>query len=161
MSKVLPFPWKRRGGGGILLITVTMFLCQKTLSNLSTGCWTRGDFLGCWWSRWPLTGSGAGMGNETRAGFIKDEKGSSNDGLNSFFPFFFFHGPICGLRLCAAHSHWQTSMETLLFLFPQFNYMAPKEEAYFRMFAVEDLQSRAMKDDSGRLVSELDSFSVI
>ncbi|XP_032422340.1 regulator of G-protein signaling 18 [Xiphophorus hellerii] len=41
-------------------------------------------------------------------------------------------------------------METLLFLFPQFNYMAPKEEAYFRMFAVQDLQSRAMKDDSGR-----------
>ncbi|KAF7223437.1 regulator of G-protein signaling 18 [Nothobranchius furzeri] len=41
-------------------------------------------------------------------------------------------------------------METLLFLFPQFNYMAPKEEAYFKMFAVEGLQTAAMKDDSSR-----------
>ncbi|KAK5614573.1 hypothetical protein CRENBAI_018527 [Crenichthys baileyi] len=41
-------------------------------------------------------------------------------------------------------------METLLFLFPQFNYMAPKEEAYFKMFAVEDFQSPAMKEDSSR-----------
>ncbi|XP_061588891.1 regulator of G-protein signaling 18 [Cololabis saira] len=39
-------------------------------------------------------------------------------------------------------------METLLFLFPQFNYMAPKEEAYFKMFGPEDLQAAKMKDDS-------------
>lgn len=37
--------------------------------------------------------------------------------------------------------------------------MAPKEEAYFKMFAVDDLQSPAMKDDSSRLVSKLHSFS--
>lgn len=48
----------------------------------------------------------------------------------------------------------QNSMETLLFLFPQFNYMASKEEAYFKMFAVEDLQTPAMKDNNSRLVSE-------
>ncbi|KAM9322120.1 regulator of G-protein signaling 18 [Pholidichthys leucotaenia] len=41
-------------------------------------------------------------------------------------------------------------METLLFLFPQFNYMAPKEEAYFKMLGPEDLQAPAMKDGSSR-----------
>ncbi|XP_037537530.1 regulator of G-protein signaling 18 [Nematolebias whitei] len=41
-------------------------------------------------------------------------------------------------------------METLLFLFPQFNYMAPKEEAYFKMFAVGNLQTPAMKENSSR-----------
>lgn len=42
-------------------------------------------------------------------------------------------------------------MEALLFLFPQFNYMAPKEEAYFKMLAPDDLQSPKMKEDSSRL----------
>ena len=44
------------------------------------------------------------------------------------------------------------SMETLLFLFPQFNYMARKEEAYFKMLSPEHLQAPKMKDDSSRLV---------
>lgn len=44
------------------------------------------------------------------------------------------------------------SMETLLFLFPQFNYMAQKEEAYFKMLVPEDLQTAKMKDDSSGLV---------
>ncbi|XP_060940316.1 regulator of G-protein signaling 18 [Limanda limanda] len=39
-------------------------------------------------------------------------------------------------------------METLLLLFPQFNYMAPKEEAYFKMLSPEHLQAPKMKDDS-------------
>lgn len=43
-------------------------------------------------------------------------------------------------------------METLLFLFPQFNYMAQKEEAYFKMLGPEDLQASKMKDDSSGLV---------
>ncbi|XP_004079135.2 regulator of G-protein signaling 21 [Oryzias latipes] len=41
-------------------------------------------------------------------------------------------------------------METLLFLFPQFTYMAPKEEAYFKMLGAEDAQAAKMKDDSSR-----------
>ncbi|KAM6989784.1 regulator of G-protein signaling 18 [Tautogolabrus adspersus] len=41
-------------------------------------------------------------------------------------------------------------METLLFLFPQFNYMAPKEEAGFKMLCQEDLQAPKMKDDTSR-----------
>ncbi|XP_049454246.1 regulator of G-protein signaling 18 [Epinephelus fuscoguttatus] len=41
-------------------------------------------------------------------------------------------------------------METLLFLFPQFNYMAPKEEAYFKMLGPEDLHAPKMKDDTSR-----------
>uniref|UniRef100_A0A8C7XK38 Regulator of G protein signaling 18 n=1 Tax=Oryzias sinensis TaxID=183150 RepID=A0A8C7XK38_9TELE len=41
-------------------------------------------------------------------------------------------------------------METLLFLFPQFTYMAPKEEAYFKMLGAEDVQAAKMKDDSSR-----------
>lgn len=45
-------------------------------------------------------------------------------------------------------------MEALLFLFPQFNYMAPKEEAYFKILSPEDLQAPTMKDDSSRLVCE-------
>ncbi|KAM7401059.1 hypothetical protein PAMA_005316 [Pampus argenteus] len=44
----------------------------------------------------------------------------------------------------------QNSMETLLFLFPQFNYMAPKEEAYFKMLGREELQTSKMKDDTSR-----------
>ncbi|XP_034039694.1 regulator of G-protein signaling 18 [Thalassophryne amazonica] len=39
-------------------------------------------------------------------------------------------------------------METLLFLFPQFNYLAPKEEAYFKMLGPDDLQTPKMKDNS-------------
>ncbi|XP_055359859.1 regulator of G-protein signaling 18 [Betta splendens] len=39
-------------------------------------------------------------------------------------------------------------MEMLLFLFPQFNYMAPKEEAHFKMLGPEDLQAPKMKDGS-------------
>uniref|UniRef100_A0A667YCD9 Regulator of G protein signaling 18 n=1 Tax=Myripristis murdjan TaxID=586833 RepID=A0A667YCD9_9TELE len=42
-------------------------------------------------------------------------------------------------------------METLLFLFPQFNFLAPKEEAYFKMLGPEDLQTPRMKDDTTRL----------
>ncbi|XP_071773757.1 regulator of G-protein signaling 18 [Centroberyx gerrardi] len=42
-------------------------------------------------------------------------------------------------------------METLLFLFPQFNFLAPKEEAYFKMLGPEDLQTARMKDDTTRL----------
>ncbi|XP_037315305.1 regulator of G-protein signaling 18 [Pungitius pungitius] len=41
-------------------------------------------------------------------------------------------------------------MEALLFLFPQFNYMAPKEEVYFKILGPEDLQAPTMKDDSSR-----------
>ncbi|KAJ4937010.1 hypothetical protein JOQ06_001594 [Pogonophryne albipinna] len=41
-------------------------------------------------------------------------------------------------------------METLLFLFPQFNYMAPKEEAYFKMFGPQHSQAPKMKDDFSR-----------
>lgn len=43
-------------------------------------------------------------------------------------------------------------METLLFLFPQFNYMAQKEEAYFKMLVPEDSQAAKMKDDSSGFV---------
>ncbi|KAM4604962.1 regulator of G-protein signaling 18 [Polymixia lowei] len=42
-------------------------------------------------------------------------------------------------------------MEMLIFLFPQFNFFAPKEEAYFRMLVPEDLQKPRMKDDTTRL----------
>ncbi|XP_076001023.1 regulator of G-protein signaling 18 [Genypterus blacodes] len=42
-------------------------------------------------------------------------------------------------------------METLLFLFPQFNFLAPKEEAYFNMLGTERLQAPTMKDDTTRL----------
>ncbi|KAM3866019.1 regulator of G-protein signaling 18 [Diretmus argenteus] len=42
-------------------------------------------------------------------------------------------------------------METLLFLFPQFNFLATKEEAYFKMLCPEDLQTPRMKDDTARL----------
>lgn len=73
--------------------------------------------------------------------------GLSSHGLNSFSK--------CYLWPAASHTrHWENSMETLLFLFPQFNYMAPKEEAYFKMFAVGDLQTSAMKKNSSRLVYE-------
>ncbi|XP_068605396.1 regulator of G-protein signaling 18 [Brachionichthys hirsutus] len=41
-------------------------------------------------------------------------------------------------------------METLLFLFPQFSYMAPKEEAYFKMLGPDDSQAPKMKDDNSR-----------
>ncbi|XP_006786933.1 regulator of G-protein signaling 18 [Neolamprologus brichardi] len=41
-------------------------------------------------------------------------------------------------------------METLLLLFPQFSYMPPKEEAYFKMFGPVGLQTPKMKDDSSR-----------
>ncbi|KAM9844612.1 regulator of G-protein signaling 18 [Aulostomus maculatus] len=41
-------------------------------------------------------------------------------------------------------------METLLFLFPQFNYMAPKEEANFKMLGPDDLKAPTMKDDTSR-----------
>lgn len=73
--------------------------------------------------------------------------GLSSHGLNSFSERY--------LWPAALHSrHWENSMETLLFLFPQFNYMAPKEEAYFKMFAVRNLQTPAMKENSSRLVYE-------
>lgn len=51
-------------------------------------------------------------------------------------------------------THTQSSsMETLLFLFPQFNYMAPKEEAYFKTLGPQHLLPARMKDETSRLVS--------
>ncbi|XP_033839079.2 regulator of G-protein signaling 18 [Periophthalmus magnuspinnatus] len=41
-------------------------------------------------------------------------------------------------------------METLLFLFPQFNYMAPKEEAYFKTLRPQDFLPVTMKEECGR-----------
>uniref|UniRef100_A0A3Q4BP06 RGS domain-containing protein n=1 Tax=Mola mola TaxID=94237 RepID=A0A3Q4BP06_MOLML len=41
-------------------------------------------------------------------------------------------------------------MDTLLFLFPQFNFMAQKEEAYFKMLGSEDLQAPKMKDNCNK-----------
>lgn len=39
--------------------------------------------------------------------------------------------------------------------------MAPEEEAYFKMLGPEDLQPPKMKDDSNRLVCELQLFQSI
>lgn len=36
-------------------------------------------------------------------------------------------------------------METLVFLFPQLNFFAPKEEAYLKMLGPEDLLAPRMK----------------
>lgn len=48
-------------------------------------------------------------------------------------------------------THTQSSsMETLLFLFPQFNYMAPKEEAYFKTLGPQHLLPARMKDETSR-----------
>lgn len=44
-----------------------------------------------------------------------------------------------------------------LFLFPQFNYMAPKEEAYFKMQGPEDLPASKMKEATNRWVPEAPS----
>ncbi|XP_077415348.1 regulator of G-protein signaling 18 [Vanacampus margaritifer] len=41
-------------------------------------------------------------------------------------------------------------METLVFLFPQFNFMAQKEEAYFKRLDPQDGQKATMKADSSR-----------
>lgn len=50
----------------------------------------------------------------------------------------------------------RSSMKTL-FLFPQFNYMAPKEEAYFKMQGPEDLPASKMKEATNRWVPEAPS----
>ncbi|KAM7379003.1 hypothetical protein PAMP_004583 [Pampus punctatissimus] len=83
-----------------------------------------------------ITGSKAkGMGNEMRARFKKDVVVHR---MSYLWP-------------VTSHARYrQNSMETLLFLFPQFNYMAPKEEAYFKMLGPEDLQAPKMKDDTSR-----------
>nr|XP_057923054.1 regulator of G-protein signaling 18 isoform X1 [Doryrhamphus excisus]XP_057923056.1 regulator of G-protein signaling 18 isoform X1 [Doryrhamphus excisus] len=41
-------------------------------------------------------------------------------------------------------------METLLFLFPQFNFMARKEEAYFKRLRPDETRAPTMKADSSR-----------
>ncbi|XP_061550630.1 regulator of G-protein signaling 18 isoform X1 [Phycodurus eques] len=48
----------------------------------------------------------------------------------------------------------QNSMETLVFLFPQINFMAKKEEAYFKRLGTQDRQEPAMKSDSSRQQNE-------
>lgn len=91
-----------------------------------------------------VTGSRAkGMGNQTQTGFIKDATVHC-DGWNIFRELF--------VACRFAQQPDSKSMETLLFLFPQFNYMAQKEEAYFKMLGPEDLQAPKMKEDSSRLV---------
>lgn len=75
----------------------------------------------------------------------------SHDGWssNSCSRFFFYS------ELFVASSLFLTlknRMETLLFLFPQFNYLAQKEEAYFKMLVPEDSEAAKMKDDSSGLV---------
>lgn len=88
----------------------------------------------------------AGRGNEMWTGSIKVMmvgRATVAYGLG-FFLFF------CGLYLWPRHFFLTLTnrMETLLFLFPQFNYMAQKEEAYFKMLVPEDSQAAKMKDDS-------------
>ncbi|XP_072297292.1 regulator of G-protein signaling 18 [Eucyclogobius newberryi] len=41
-------------------------------------------------------------------------------------------------------------MKTLLLLFPQFNYMAPKEEPYFKTLGPQDFLPATMKEESSR-----------
>ncbi|XP_028329523.1 LOW QUALITY PROTEIN: regulator of G-protein signaling 18 [Gouania willdenowi] len=57
---------------------------------------------------------------------------------------------ICGLVVTPPDTDSSACTETLLFLFPQFNYMAPKEEARFKVPGSEDEQTPTMKDDCSR-----------
>ncbi|KAL6489938.1 hypothetical protein MHYP_G00002830 [Metynnis hypsauchen] len=41
-------------------------------------------------------------------------------------------------------------METFVFLFPQFNFSAPKEEVYFKMLGETELRASRMKDSNSR-----------
>nr|XP_057923057.1 regulator of G-protein signaling 18 isoform X2 [Doryrhamphus excisus] len=45
-------------------------------------------------------------------------------------------------------------METLLFLFPQFNFMARKEEAYFKRLRPDETRAPTMKADSSSISAE-------
>lgn len=96
-----------------------------------------------------ITGSRApGRGNEMWTGSIKVMLVGRATVTYVFF--FFFITSYLWPRLFFLTL--KNRMETLLFLFPQFNYMAQKEEAYFKMLVPEDSQAAKMKDDSSGLV---------
>ncbi|XP_010893418.1 regulator of G-protein signaling 18 [Esox lucius] len=52
-------------------------------------------------------------------------------------------------------------METFVFLFPQLNFLAPKEEAYFKMLGPGDLNASRMKECSSRLKDSKYRFSLL
>ncbi|CAB1325834.1 unnamed protein product [Coregonus sp. 'balchen'] len=52
-------------------------------------------------------------------------------------------------------------MEACVFLFPQFNFLAPKEEAYFKMLGPEDLKAPRMKDSNSRLKDKRSRLSLL
>ncbi|KAM9428275.1 regulator of G-protein signaling 21-like [Salvelinus alpinus] len=52
-------------------------------------------------------------------------------------------------------------METLVFLFPQLNYFAPKEEAYFKMLGPEDMLAPRMKASNFRLKDKKSRLSLL
>ncbi|XP_020318865.1 regulator of G-protein signaling 8 [Oncorhynchus kisutch] len=52
-------------------------------------------------------------------------------------------------------------METLVYLFPQLNFFAPKEEAYFKMLCPEDLLAPRMKASNFRLKDKKSRLSLL
>ncbi|KAJ8011221.1 hypothetical protein DPEC_G00055910 [Dallia pectoralis] len=52
-------------------------------------------------------------------------------------------------------------METFVFLFPQFNFLAPKEEAYFKMLGPGDLKASRMKECNSRTKDNKYRFSLL
>uniref|UniRef100_A0A4W5NX47 Regulator of G protein signaling 18 n=1 Tax=Hucho hucho TaxID=62062 RepID=A0A4W5NX47_9TELE len=52
-------------------------------------------------------------------------------------------------------------METLVFLFPQLNFLAPKEEAYFKMLGPEDLLAPRMKASNSRFKDKKSRLSLL
>uniref|UniRef100_A0A4W5PYE2 Regulator of G protein signaling 18 n=1 Tax=Hucho hucho TaxID=62062 RepID=A0A4W5PYE2_9TELE len=52
-------------------------------------------------------------------------------------------------------------METFVFLFPQFNLLAPKEEVYFKMLGPKDLKAPRMKDSNSRLKDKRSQLSLL
>ncbi|KAM9459812.1 regulator of G-protein signaling 8-like [Salvelinus alpinus] len=52
-------------------------------------------------------------------------------------------------------------METFVFLFPQFNLLAPKEEAYLKMLGPKDLKAPRMKDSNSRLKDKRSQLSLL
>lgn len=48
------------------------------------------------------------------------------------------------------HKRTMKTMETFVFLFPQLNFSAPKEEAYFKILGPKDLPVATMQDSRSR-----------
>lgn len=118
---------------------------QIPFAVVLTGCWTRGGVSLTWWE--PSAVRGDRKSHHRCIWEMKCKRGLQNDGdgVQHFSPSYLW--PAASHNRCG----WDR-METLVFLFPQFNFMAQKEEAYFKRLDPQHGQEPTMKADSSRFV---------